>query len=244
MGRHGDVGLGCRPARVRDRRVGRHPQGDPDGPRRHVRPASRADLRFSGPHRQQRHRPGPHDGIHRRQPGRALHPLRHPRARHGSGTRRHGSSRRHPADQRHVLRVRRLHAPADPPRRTLERQVLFRLHPRLGRCRRGRPDPPARRASRHPACDAEPARDTSRRRQRDDSCLGRRRPPRRTVRVGAESSEHPGHHRRISRGAWCRHRDRLRRRTESGARRHRQRGRGVRRRRRRVERPRDRCPLR
>ena len=77
-------------------------------------------------------------------------------------------ARRRPAGRRHVLRVPRLHAPAGAPRRRCRRpKVVLRLHPRLGRRRRGRPDPPADRAAGHAAGDPRAAGDPAGRRQRD-----------------------------------------------------------------------------
>ena len=55
---------------------------------------------------------------------------------------------------RHLLRLQRLHAPRGAARRALRLQDRLRLVARLGRPRRGRPDPPARRAARVPAGDA------------------------------------------------------------------------------------------
>ena len=110
---------------------------------------ARARGRRRRPHRQHRHqarwagrRSRPSD------PGRAPDLLRRSRARHGLGDGRHGDARRDPPRRRHVLRVRRLHAPVAAAGRAVERQGLLRLHPRLGRRRRGRADPPAGRADR------------------------------------------------------------------------------------------------
>ena len=90
-----------------------------------------------------------------RPPRRPADVLRHPRARHGLGDGRHGDARRRPAGRRHVLRVPRLHASAVRLAALSARQGRVRVHPRLGRRRRGRSDPPTGRAARH-ACGRSP----------------------------------------------------------------------------------------
>ncbi len=152
--------------------------------------AARPDGRLRRPEGEQRGRSRRIAPVLGERPRRPLSPLRHPRARHGRDRRRDGAARRRPAGDGHVLRVRRLHAPVDPPRRTLRRQGLLRVHPRLGRRRRGRPDAPAGRATRQPAGDPEPARGPPRRRQRDDPGLGRHRPPRRSLGADPQPPEH------------------------------------------------------
>ena len=90
-----------------------------------------------------------------------------PRARDGLDDGRHGHARRRAARRRHLLRLPRLHAPGGAPRRAQPRQGRLRVHPRLRRRRRGRPDAPARRAARHAAGDPAPAGHPPGRRQRD-----------------------------------------------------------------------------
>ena len=66
-----------------------------------------------------------------------------------------------------VLHVQRLHARLGPAGGADEAAVDLRLHARLDRPRGGRPDPPADRAPRGPAGDADAVGRPSRRRQRD-----------------------------------------------------------------------------
>ena len=94
--------------------------------------------------------------------------LRRPRARHGRRDERHGAARRRAARRRHVLRVQRLHAARRAPGRACPRpRSIYSLHPRLGRPRRGRPDPPADRAPGVAAGHPQPPADPPGRRQRD-----------------------------------------------------------------------------
>ena len=69
--------------------------------------------------------------------------------------------------RRDVPHLQRLHEGLDPARGAHEAAVDLRLHARLDRPRRGRPDAPADRAARGPAGDADTSRRPSRRRQRD-----------------------------------------------------------------------------
>ena len=107
-----------------------------------------------------------HQGVPRRRlrPGA---PLRHPRARHGLGDERHRAARRHPGVRRHVPGLLRLHAPGRPAGLGHAAAGDLRLDPRLDRPRRGRPDPPARRAPRRAARDPRLSRGPPRGRQRD-----------------------------------------------------------------------------
>ena len=82
-------------------------------------------------------------------------------------------ARRRDPGRRHVLRVPRLHAPGGAPGRAQRRQGRLRVDPRLGRCRRGRPDPPAGRAHRHAAGHPRAAGHPPGRRQRDGRGAGR-----------------------------------------------------------------------
>ena len=70
--------------------------------------------------------------------------------------------------------VRRLHARLDPPVGADGPRGRVGLHPRLGRPRRGRPDPPAGRAPGGAAGDPAPRRHPARRRQRDRRGVARR----------------------------------------------------------------------
>ena len=79
--------------------------------------------------------------------GGSLPPLRHPRARHGRHPERPRAPRL-PAVRRHVPRLLRLHEGRDPPRGAHGAAGRLRLHARLDRPRRGRPDAPAGRAAR------------------------------------------------------------------------------------------------
>ena len=102
-------------------------------------------------------RPGPVDQDaadvrgRRRLRGRQLRrpqpPLRHPRARDGRHPERHGAVQG-PAVRLGLPDLQRLRPAADPPGRDHGDPGHLRLHPRLDRRRRGRPDPPADRAAR------------------------------------------------------------------------------------------------
>ena len=70
------------------------------------------------------------------------------------------------------LDVQRLHARLGPAGRAVRAPRHLRLDPRLGRARRGRPDPPAGRALRRAAGDPEPVVHPAGRRQRDVGRLG------------------------------------------------------------------------
>ena len=157
---------------LRARRVARDPQGDPDGAQRHVRQPARADLGLGRPDRQQRHRARSTASRPRTDPGgRYIH----------YGVREHamGSAMVGMAEHGGILPVGgTFFVFSDymrPPIRLAslsQGEGLLRVHPRLGRRRRGRPDPPARRAARHAAGDPRPARDATGRRQRDRSTRG------------------------------------------------------------------------
>ncbi len=98
-------------------------------------------------------------------------PLGHPRARHGFDHERHERQRDAPG-RRDVLRVQRLHARRAAARGAVWLQDRVRLVARLRRTRRGRPDPPADRATRLVARDAGVATHPARRRQRDRARAG------------------------------------------------------------------------
>ncbi len=116
-------------------------------------------------------RPSPDTPSPRRGELRAGHlrrpelPLRHPRARDG------GVPQRDVADQGPpvrlgLLHLQRLRPAGDPDLGDHGDPDDPRLHPRLDRRRRGRPDPPADRAAGQPPRHPGPARDPPRRRQR------------------------------------------------------------------------------
>ena len=126
--------------------------------------------------------------------------LGRPRARDGRGGQRPRAARRdRQAVLLDVLRLHRLHAPADPALGADEARLRLDLQPRLGRGRRGRPDAPAGRAPRGDARDPEPDRDPPGRRERGGRGVGR--DPRRAH--GARSAS-------CSRARTCRSLDRTR----------------------------------
>ena len=127
----------------------------------------------------------------RRRLRRPLHPLRHPRARHGRRHERHGAAWRHHPVFRHVPGVLRLLPPGDPARRADGRARHPRDDARLDRPRRGRADASAGRASRGAARDPEPARVPALRRGRDASNAGSSRCEARdsAERAGADAPE-------------------------------------------------------
>ncbi len=85
-------------------------------------------------------------------------------------------------------------------------KAVLRLLPRLGRRRRGRPDPPTGRADRHDQGDPRAAGDPPGRRQRDRGGVEGHRRARRPDGAGPEPPEHRGRHRRLGRRARRRHR--------------------------------------
>ena len=80
--------------------------------------------------------------------------LRHPRARHGRDRQRPRAERL-PRLRRRLLHLQRLHEGVAAARRDHADPEHVRVHPRLDRRRRGRPDAPADRAARGPASHAE-----------------------------------------------------------------------------------------
>ena len=111
----------------------------------------------------------------------------------------HGPTR---AVRRHVPDLQRLHAPRGAPRRAHEHPVDLRLDARLGRARRGRPDPPADRAARDAARDPElrPSCAPPTRTRPPCAWLEILAPPRRPRRHRADPPEHPGVRARRRRG--------------------------------------------
>ena len=230
--RHRRIGIDALPD-VRAGREHRHPRRHREGVQRHARRGARLAGRRCRPHRQHRHQ------AHR--PG-ARSPLEHPGGRQMYyGVREHamGSAMVGMAMHGGVLPAGGTFfvfldymRPSGPPRQPQPRQGRVRLHPRLGRRRRGRADAPAGRAARHAAGDSRPAGHPAGRRQRDrrrvaGACVDHDGP---TALVLSPAGD-PGVHRRHGRRARRRRRARGRR-PAGGPRRHRQRGGAVRRRRR------------
>ena len=156
--RHGRPRMDRRPPDVRARRRRRRPARR--SRRRSTRPSSRLPGprgRRRRPHRQHRHQARRAGAAVGRGSRRASDPLRRARARDGSGAGRHGDARRDPPRRRHVLRVLRLHAPADPaggavagPRRSSSSPTT-----RSASARTGRPTNPSSRSprsGRSPGC--------------------------------------------------------------------------------------------
>ena len=83
-----------RKAQSRGRAEGRDAQVLGDGARGGQRGGARDARRLGGPDRLEQHPDQGARGLRRREPRRALHPLRHPRARHGGGDERHRGARR------------------------------------------------------------------------------------------------------------------------------------------------------
>ena len=162
-------------------------------------------------------------------------PLRHPRARHGLGHERHGGAAASCPSAAPSSCSATTCAAAVRLAALSGYKIVVRLDPRLGRARRGRPDPPADRAARGAAGDARAARHPSGRRQRDRAGVAdprRRRGPDRAHPHPPEAPGAGGHgrartRRRAPRGLRPRRRDR--RRPRPRADRHRLRGLGVRR---------------
>ena len=168
VGRHRHARLDRGPPRRGGRREDRHPQGDRDGDQRHAPLPARPRRRRRRPHRQHRHQAQGRGRPVGRDPRRAPAVLRHPRAR--AWGRRWSAWRSTAASSRWAARsscssttcARRCGWPS-----LSHAKVVLRLHPRLGRCRRGRSDPPAGRAARDAAGDPRPPRHPPRRRERD-----------------------------------------------------------------------------
>ena len=172
-------GLGVEAAVVGAGRAGRDPGRVREGARRDLDVRARARRRRRRPHREHRDRAEGRAGRRHPRLRRTPDPLGHPRARHGFGHERHGGVGTAPG-RRHVLRVQRLHAARGAARRALGLPHRVRVVARLGRRRRGRPDPPADRAAHGDARDPGPVRGPSGGRQRGGGGLAlahrRRRP--------------------------------------------------------------------
>ena len=91
---------------------GRHPEVVGDGARGGQRRRAGDPRGLGRPYRIEQHPDQGPRGLRAGEPRRALHPLRHPRARHGGGDERHRGARRAGALRRHVPRLQRLHARA------------------------------------------------------------------------------------------------------------------------------------
>ena len=95
----------------REREARRRAEGDRDPhrvaehARRAVRSGPRNGRRLGRPHRLEQHAPERHEGDVGRGLRGPLHPLRHPRTRHGGRHERHGAARRRHPVLRHVPRV-------------------------------------------------------------------------------------------------------------------------------------------
>ena len=99
---------------------------------------------------------------------RPQHPLRHPRARDGLDRERDRADRRDAEALRlHLPDLLRLHAARRPALGARAHAVALGVDARLGRRRRGRPDPSARRAPHGAPGDPEPLVRAPRRRERD-----------------------------------------------------------------------------
>ena len=129
--------------------------------------------------------------------------LRHPRARDGRGRERRRAARRDAGVRRDVLRLLRLPPARDAAGGADEAAGDLRVHPRLHRSRRGRPDAPAGRAHGRAAGDPEHGRAAPRRRQRDrPGVAGGARAPRRAHRARAHPAEAAGAPAAPRRRAW------------------------------------------
>ena len=132
------------------------------------------------PHQHQEHaaaalRPGGRRQAHRRRQDRPPHQLRRARVRHGGRHERHRAARRlHPL-RRHLPHLQRLQPQRHPHGRADEAARDPRVHARLHRPGRRRPDAPVDRACGQPAPDPQPGRLASRRHRRDGGGLGRAR---------------------------------------------------------------------
>ena len=208
------AGLDRRAADVRAGREDRHPQGDRVGDQRHAAVPARPRLRRRRPHRQHGHEAARRErAVRRPDPGgRQIY----------YGIREHamGSTMVGMAAHGGILPVGGTFFVfldyMRPPVRLAslsQTKVVLRLHPRLGRRRRGRPDAPTDRAARHAAGDPRPARHPPGRRQRDRPGVARRRRARRADGARAQPPERRGRHRRLGRRTRRRRRARRRRRT-------------------------------
>ena len=112
-----------------------------------------------------------HRGNHRRRFLRPLHPLGHPRAWDGGGLQRHGGAWGDHSVGRLVPHLHRLLPPRAAARGADEDQGCACLHPRFDRPRRRRADPPADRANRLLAGDAQSLPVAPRRQRRDRRML-------------------------------------------------------------------------
>ena len=121
------------------------------------RDADGIPRRLRRPHRLQQQQGEVGDRLLRQDAEGPLHPLRHPRARHGGCDERHLPARRLCAERRDLPGVHRLRAACDAPRRADGHRRRLRDDARFHRPRRRRPDPSAGRASRSPSRHSEHA---------------------------------------------------------------------------------------
>ena len=159
-------------AQARDGQADRRdPQGERTRPRRHHRGGAGTDPRLCRPDAVEQHQD---EEPHRHRPRllwRPLHPLRHPRTRHGRRDERHDAARRLPHGRRDLPRLHRLCPSGDAHRRARRHSGDLCDDPRLDRPRRGRPDASAGRACRGAPRHAEHARLPARRRDGDGRML-------------------------------------------------------------------------
>ena len=209
--RHGRSRLDRRPPDVRARRVEGDPPGDPGGVRRHRRirspasspapPTSPATPAPSSPGRRSQSAEDPggrqiYYGVREHAMGAAMVGM----AMHGGILPVGGTFFVFPDYMRPPIRLAALS----------QGQGGLRLLPRLGRRRRGRADPPTRRAARHDQGDPRPAGDPPGRRQRDRRGVEGHRRARRPDGARPQPPGHRGRHRRLGRRARRRHRARTR----------------------------------
>ena len=152
----------------------RDPQGVGAGAGSDHGSRARAGAGLGGPDALQQHQDEEPDGGVARRLFRPLHPLRHPRARHGRGHERADAAWRAGAGRRDLHGVHRLLPPGHPHGRADGHPRHLRHDARFHRPRRGWPDPSAGRASRRAAGDPQPQRVPPGRSGRDGRVLAAR----------------------------------------------------------------------
>ena len=125
------------------REAARHARGLEPRDERNRPARTRADRRIGRPRAVDQHAAQRAWGFRLRDRGRPQHALRRSRARDGRYRRGHGAARRAHPLHCYVPHLLRLHAPADAAGRADGAASHLRVHPRLRRPRRGRPDSPA-----------------------------------------------------------------------------------------------------
>ena len=142
------------------------------------------------PHRLQQQQGEVGDRVLRQDAEGPLHPLRHPRARHGGGHERHLPARRLCAERRHLPGLHRLCAPGDAAGGADGHRRGLCHDPRFDRPRRRRADASAGRASRRAARHTQHAGVPALRRGRGRRVLGAgAEPHQRSDRAGADAAE-------------------------------------------------------